>query len=182
MDDAREPLPPWPDDQFVDYAQSRQHTLLRAAYLVCGDLRIAEGLVRSALVHLARQWDRVREEQPDLFVRRLLYRDAIASWRHRPPQQVATGPGGEPGEADEADEPWDCEEVERRREVLRALDALTPRQRAVVVLRWFEERGEPEIAEVLGCGPGTVHGEGVEALGRLRDALPRADLGTGGLR
>ena len=83
---------------------------------------------------------------------------------------------------DEPDEPWDAEEVERRREVLRALDALTPRQRAVVVLRWFEERGEGEAAEVLGCTPATVHAEGVEALGRLRDALPRVDLGTGGVR
>ncbi len=94
MDDARAPQAPWPDDEFIDYAQARQHTLLRAAYLVCGDLRVAEGLVRSALVQLARQWDRVREEQPDLFVRRLLYRDAIASWRHRPPEPVATCPDG----------------------------------------------------------------------------------------
>ena len=179
MDDARAPQAPWPDDEFIDYAQARQHTLLRAAYLVCGDLRVAEGLVRSALVQLARQWDRVREEQPDLFVRRVLYRDAIASWRHRPPEQVATVPWGE---ADGADGLWDTEEVERRREVLRALDALTPRQRAVVVLRWFEERGEREVAEVLGCSVGTANSEGVQALGRLRDALPRADLGTGGLR
>ena len=179
MDDARAPLPPWPDDEFVDYAQSRQRTLLRAAYLVCGDLRIAEQLVRSAVVQLARQWSRVREEQPDLFVRRLLYRDAIASWRHRPPEHLATTPWSEP---DDPDERWDAEEVERRREVLRALDALTPRQRAVVVLRWFEERGEREVAGVLGCSVGTAHAEGVQALGRLRDALPRADLGTGGLR
>lgn len=176
MDDARTPQAPWPDDEFVDYAQARQHTLLRAAYLVSGDLRLAEELVRSALVRLARQWDRVREEQPDLYVRRLLYRDAIASWHHRPPEQAAAVPWEDP------DEPWDTEEVERRREVLRALDALTPRQRAVVVLRWFEERGEPEVAEVLGCSVGTAHTEGVQALGRLRAALPRADLGTGGLR
>ena len=129
-------------------------------------------------MQLARQWDRVREEQPDLFVRRRLYRDAVASWRHRPPEQVAASPG----RGDEPDEPWDAEVVERRREVLRALDALTPRQRAVVVLRWFEERDERDVADVLGCSVGTAHTEGVEALGRLRDALPRADLGTGGVR
>ena len=41
MDDARAPQAPWPDDEFVDYVQARQHTLLRAAYLVCGDLRLA---------------------------------------------------------------------------------------------------------------------------------------------
>jgi RNA polymerase sigma-70 factor (sigma-E family) len=176
MDDARAPQAPWPDDEFVDYAQARQHTLLRAAYLVSGDLRLAEGVVRSALVQLGRQWDRVREEQPDLFVRRLVYRDAIASWRHRPPEQLATPAWDGP------DEPWDTDEVERRREVLRALDALTPRQRAVVVLRWFEERGEPEVADVLGCSVGAAHTEGVQALGLLRGALPRADLGTWGVR
>ncbi len=177
MDDARAPQAPWPDDEFVDYAQARQHTLLRAAYLVCGDLRLAEDLLRSALVRLARQWDRVREEQPDLFVRRQLYRDAVTSWRHRPPDQVAAAP-----EWEEPDEPWDAEVVEHRRQVLRALGALTPRQRAVVVLRWFEERDERDVADVLGCSVGTAHAEGIEALGRLRAALPPADLGTGGLR
>jgi RNA polymerase sigma-70 factor (sigma-E family) len=176
MDDLRAPQAPWPDDEFVDYAQARQHTLLRAAYLVSGDLRLAEAIVRSALVQLGRQWDRVREEQPDLFVRRLVYRDAIDSWRHRPPEQVAAPAWDGP------DEPWDTEEVERRREVLQALEALTPRQRAVVVLRWFEERGEPEVADVLGCSVGAAHSEGVQALGLLRAALPRADLGTGGVR
>jgi len=177
MDDARPSQAPWPDDEFVDYAQARQHTLLRAAYLVCGDLRLAEEIVRSALVQLARQWSRVREEQPDLFVRRALYRDAVASWRHRPPEQVgATAPPLEP------DEPWDTEEIERRREVLHALDSLTPRQRAVVVLRWFEERGELDVADVLGCSVATAQTEEAAALGRLRAHLPRADLGTGGLR
>ena len=89
MGDARVPLPPWPDDEFVDYAQARQHALLRAAYLVCGDLRLAEDLLRDAFVQLARQWGRVREEQPDLFVRRILYREAVASWRKRPHEAVA---------------------------------------------------------------------------------------------
>jgi RNA polymerase sigma-70 factor (sigma-E family) len=177
MDDPRAPQPPWPDDEFVDYAQARQHTLLRGAYLVSGDRRLAEELVRSALVRLARQWARVREEQPDLFVRRLVYREAVASWRHREREQIAAAPL-----SGALDEPWEAEDVERRREVLQALDALTPRQRAVVVLRWFEERSEGEVAQVLGCTVGAVHVDGVEALARLRDALPRVDLGTGGSR
>ena len=128
-------------------------------------------------MQLAHQWDRVREEQPDLFVRRRLYRDAVASWRHRSSEQGGTVP-----DRDDLEEPWDDEEVERRREVLRALDDLTPRQRAVVVLRWFEERSEGDAAQVLGCSVDTVRTEGVEALGRLRAALPRADLGAGGGR
>ena len=66
--------------------------------------------------------------------------------------------------------------------MLRALDALTPRQRAVVVLRWFEERGERDTAEVLGCSTGTVRAEAEAALAHLRVALPRVDLGSGGAR
>ena len=66
--------------------------------------------------------------------------------------------------------------------MLRALDALTPRQRAVVVLRWFEERGVGEVAEVLGCSTATVRAQADEALTRLRAALPRVDLRTGGAR
>ena len=92
------------------------------------------------------------------------------------------GAGGTVPDRDDLEEPWDDEEVERRREVLRALDDLTPRQRAVVVLRWFEERSEGDAAQVLGCSVDTVSTEGVEALGRLRAALPRADLGAGGGR
>jgi len=177
MDDAREPQAPWPDDEFVDYAQARQYTLVRAAYLVSGDLRLAEQLVRDALVRLGRQWERVREEQPDLFVRRIVYREAVASWRHRPPEEIPSAPP-----QGDLDQQWDTDATERRREVLHALDALTPRQRAVVVLRWFEERAEAEAAQVLGCRVATVHAEGVVALGRLRDALPRADIGSGGVR
>ena len=167
----------WPDDEFVEYAQARQHTLLRGAYLVCGDVRLAEDLVRRALEQLAGQWQHVREEQPDVVVRRALYRAAVASWRHRPPERLATRPAG-----DEPDQPWDADELERRREVLRALDALTPRQRAVVVLLWFEERSEREAGEVLGCGVPTVREEADAGLARLREALPRVDLQVGGVR
>ena len=177
MDDARAPQPPWPDDDFVDFAQARQHTLLRAAYLVSGDLRVAEDVVRGALVQLARQWARVREEQPDLFVRRVVYREAVASWPKRPPQEAAPAT-----ELDDTDDQWDGDDAERRREVLLALDALTPRQRAVVVLCWFEERSEGEASDVLGCGADTVHDEAEVALAALRAALPRVDLGMGGAR
>jgi RNA polymerase sigma factor (sigma-70 family) len=179
MDEASAPLAPWPDDEFVDFAQARQHGLLRAAYLVIGDQRLAERVVLEALVHLARQWPRVREEQPDLFVRRLVYRDAVASWRHRAPAEVgeASQPAGVGPE-----EEWDDEDAERRAEVVLALDALTPRQRAVVVLRWFEERPEGEAAQVLGCSVAVVRADAESAVARLRTALPRVDLDTGGIR
>jgi len=177
MDGAEASQAPWPDDDFVDFAAARQHTLLRAAYLVSGDLRVAEDVVRDALVQLARQWARVREEQPDLFVRRVVYREAVASWRKRPPEAV-----GAPAVPDDADDEWDEEDADRRREVLEALNALTPRQRAVVVLCWFEERAEVEAGQVLGCGADTVRGEAAVALAALRAAMPRVDLIIGGGR
>ncbi len=168
----------WPADaEFVEYVSARQHTLLRAAYLVCGDLHLAEDLLRGALVKLARQWDRVRDEQPDAYVRRILYRDGVSSWRKRHPEVIGIDPTWEkPADS------WEAEEAERRLDVLRALDALTPRQRATVVLRYFEDRTEGDTAEILGVSEATVKSLTDDALARLRAALPRVDLGTGGAR
>lgn len=168
----------WPADaEFVEYVRARQHRLLRAAYLVCGDLHLAEDLLQGALVKLARQWDRVRDEQPDAYVRRILYRDAVSSWRRRRHEVVGLGPG-----LDVPTPAWEAEEVERRLDVLRALDVLTPRQRATVVLRFFEDRSERETADVLGCSVGTVKSQTHDALVRLRAAMPRVDLEPGGAR
>lgn len=168
----------WPADaEFVEYVRARQHRLLRAAYLVCGDLHLAEDLLQGALVKLARQWDHVRDEQPDAYVRRILYRDAVSSWRKRRHEVLGLEPAWDaPAVAVEA------EQVERRLDVLRALDTLTPRQRATVVLRFFEDRSERDTADVLGCSVGTVKSQTHDALVRLRAAMPRVDLETGGAR
>ncbi|HSO65051.1 MAG TPA: sigma-70 family RNA polymerase sigma factor, partial [Ornithinibacter sp.] len=91
--------------------------------------------------------------------------------------------GGVAAPAHEPLDRWDAQEVEdveRRLDVLRALDTLTPRQRAPVVLRYFEERSERDTAEILGCSIGTVKHESHDALARLRAAMPRVDLETGG--
>ena len=165
------------DVEFVEYVRARQHMLLRAAYLVCGDLPLAEDLLEGALVKLARQWERVRDEQPDAFVRRILYRDAISSWRNRRPEVV-----GMDALWEEPPDSWEAEEVERRLDVLRALGGLTPRQRATVVLRYFEDRTEQDTAEILGVSVGTVRSQTHDAMRHLRAALPRVDLGKGGAR
>lgn len=187
-----------PDVDFVEYVQARQHTLLRAAYLVCGDADLARDVLRDALVRLARQWDRVREDRPDLFVRRALYRGALATRRtdgdgevgdRSSPDEVrgagwdapAMGPGGWDSGLLDAD-PWDAEEAERRRAVLEALDTLTPRQRAAVVLRFFDDRDERDTGDVLGCSSATVRTETDQALARLRAAAPQLDVRTGGAR
>ena len=67
------------DDEFVEYVRARQHRLLRAAFLVCGDIHLAEDLLQGALVKLATRWERLRHENPDAYVRKILYRDAVSS-------------------------------------------------------------------------------------------------------
>ncbi len=166
----------WPPDVgFVEYVQARQHTLLRATYLVCGDVSVAESLLRTALVDLARQWDRVRDDGPDLHVRRALYRAAVRSGEGAP---LGTPPPPAVGGAWDAT-PWDADEAERRDDVRRALGVLTPQQRAAVVLRYFEDRGERDTADILGFSVATVRSEVREALAALRDAMPKVDLRVG---
>lgn len=113
-------------DEFADYVRARQEQLVRAAYLVCGDLALADEVVQDAFGALLLRWRRMRDDDPDTFVRRELYRAAMLR-RVRRHDGTWTGP------------------------VLPAeLAALTRRQRAVAVLLRYEERGEVEAAEVLG--------------------------------
>ena len=168
----------WPADaDFVDYVRARQGRLLRAAFLVCGDPHLAEDLLQGALVKLARNWDRVRDDRPDAYVRRILYHDAVSSWRRRRREVLGLEPT-----TDEAAAPDTDDRVVRRLDVLRALDSLTPRQRATVVLRYFEDRSERETADILGVSVGTVKSQTHDALARLRRAAPRLDLDPGGVR
>ncbi len=137
------------DPDFAAYVAARQHQFLRAAFLVCGDRAVAEDLLREAFVRLARRWDTTRTEDPDGFVRTILYREAVSASRHR--HSVLPG----------------------------ALDALTPRQRAVVVLRAFEDRPVDEAAEVLGVRVGTVRGQpdaDPDLLARLSSGIEEVDL------
>ncbi|HEY3005537.1 MAG TPA: sigma factor-like helix-turn-helix DNA-binding protein [Kribbellaceae bacterium] len=137
------------DAEFAGYVASRQQQLLRAAYLVCGDERRARELVRRALTELAVHWDRLRDANPDDFVNRVLYDDAVSWWHHR-------HHGGRPAGSDV---------------VRRALAALTPRQRAVLVLKYFDEQTEPEIASQLDLPLGTVQHQAALAVERFEAAL-----------
>ncbi|HSF98756.1 MAG TPA: hypothetical protein VLA55_08700 [Ornithinibacter sp.] len=154
--------------EFVEFAQSRQGALVRAAYLVCGDVDVAEQVVRQTLVSLARQWGRVGDERPDAVVRRILYRDAVASRRGREAPVVPVVPvasvlaHGDDGWA--LDDETETDAERRRAEVMAALDTLTPAQRATVVVRHLEERGEDEAADLLGHPVRTVRADHDSAL------------------
>jgi len=164
---------PDPYEEFAAFARSCQPRLLRAAYLICGDAHLAEDLLQSALVKVAARWSRLRDGQPEAYARTVLYRDAVSWWRRqrrevtvaRPPERRAPDRG---------------DEVPLRVVFAQALNRLTPKQRAVLVLRFFEDHTEARTAQVLGVSVGTVKSQTAVALRRLRELAPElSDLVTG---
>ncbi|GAB2626629.1 SigE family RNA polymerase sigma factor [Nocardioides ginkgobilobae] len=152
-------------DSFEEFVAARRQALLRTAYLLTGDHGHAEDLVQTAMVKAWPRWSRIAD-RPEPYVRTVLAREVTNRWRSRRWREVSTGTL--PDTAAETRDPTD-------REVLRrALLELSPRQRAVVVLRYFDDLTEQQTAEVLGIGLGTVKSHGRDALARLRVLVPEA--------
>lgn len=156
---------------FADYVRARQHVLLRAAYLMCGDRQRAEDVVQEALLKAALRWPRLRDQSPDAFVRTVMYRDLVSTWRRTRREHLQ----GDAVLERAVQQPTS----EERLDVLRALATLQPRQRACVVLRYVEDRTERETAEILGVAIGTVKSQTHDGLRTLRQALPGYALTTG---
>lgn len=156
------------DADFADYVRARQHRLLRAAYLVCGDAHRAEDLLQQAFEKLALRWETVKYGQPDAYVRRILYRDAVSSWRRTRREHLTVVPP----EPDAASQAGPQEGIGDRVDLQAALARLTPKQRAVLVLRFFEDRSEADTANVLGVSVGTVKSQTHVALANLRELVP----------
>jgi RNA polymerase sigma-70 factor (sigma-E family) len=152
------------DRDFAIYVRARQHQLLRAAYLMCGDQQPAEDLLQDTFEKLALRWDTIRDGNLDDDVRMMLYRQAVSSGlrtrRREPiPLPVLPRPAGDAA-------------VATRVEVERALRQLSPRQRAVLVLRYFEHRSETETAHTLGISVGTVRTQTHDAVAQIRQLVP----------
>ncbi len=148
--------------EFTEFVAERTHALFRVAYALTGNQHAAEDLLQTALAKTFTKWSRISTDAEG-YVKRILYRDWISLWRRRvrrPETPVPTPP-----ERSHAD----ASEDTILRLVLRdALLALPPRQRAVVVLRYLDDLGEREVAEILGCSPGTVASQASRALSKLR--------------
>lgn len=150
-------------DSFEEFVAARRQALLRTAYLLTGDHGHAEDLVQTALVRSWPRWSRIAD-RPEPYVRTVLAREVTNRWRGRRWREVSTGTL--PETPAPAADPTD-------REVLRrALLELSPRQRAVVVLRFFDDLTEQQTADVLGIGLGTVKSHGRDAMARLRELVP----------
>jgi RNA polymerase sigma-70 factor (sigma-E family) len=158
------------DEEFAQYVRARQHRLLRGAFLVCGDTHLAEELLEGALAKLAARWGRLRAEDPDAYVRRLLYRDAVSSSRRARRESLDLHLERLP----DAPNPGD---VDDRVDPERALELLTPRQRAVLVLRFFEDRTEADTAEALGVSTRSVRSQSGHHRAAPGHARPRTRRG-----
>ncbi|REE96919.1 SigE family RNA polymerase sigma factor [Thermomonospora umbrina] len=159
----------WADDRLVSaafeaFVDTHHHRLLRSAYLVTGDLHLAEDLLQDALIKLALNWTKLYAE-PEAFVRTVMYRDAVSWWRKRRREHPTASPPDR-GSGDPA------EPAAMRLLFARALDRLTVKQRAVLVLRYFEDLPEATVAQVLGVSVGTVKSQTHSALRRLRKVAP----------
>ncbi|MEO3798113.1 SigE family RNA polymerase sigma factor [Nonomuraea sp. B10E15] len=151
---------------FQAFADAHQHRLMRLAYLLTGDAHLAEDLLQSVLVRMYGRWPRLRHvDRPEAYARRTMVNQHI-SWRRR----RATGEVSIANPPERAHDPEDSTVL---RVVLRqALMRLTPKQRVVLVLRFYEDRTERDVAGLLGCSVGTVKSQTHHALARLRALAP----------
>jgi RNA polymerase sigma-70 factor (sigma-E family) len=164
-----------PED-FDEYVRARTPALIRTAYLLTGDQHRAEDLVQDALIKTYRAWNRLSGSNPEAYTRKVMYHLNISRWRRRSSAEISTDrpPEGRPG-------PDEAGRSVNRLALRSALDQLAPRQRAVIVLRYFEDASEAEVAETLGISVGTVKSTASRALDKLRAVAPSL-LGTEGVR
>jgi RNA polymerase sigma-70 factor (sigma-E family) len=147
---------------FDAFVRARHPALLRYGNLLTGDPHSAADLVQDALERTGLAWGRVRQDDPEGYVRRVMVNRHISVWRRvRRERLVADAPESAyaAGAPHVEDAMW------------LALGTLARRQRAVLVLRYYEDLSEAEIARVLGCAPGTVKSQAAKGLASLRAAL-----------
>jgi RNA polymerase sigma-70 factor (sigma-E family) len=157
------------DEDFRDFVLGSGRALHRTAYLLTGDWALAEDMVQNALARAYLSWDRVRVlEQPEAYVRRLMINQRISWWRRH---RVAEVPLQEQSETAS-----DAALVPAERDELRAaLLQLGVRQRQAVVLRYYCDLSERDVADALGCSVGNVKSLTSRGVARLRVLLAQDD-------
>lgn len=163
---------------FNEFVQARGAALSRTAFLLTGSHDLAQDLLQQALAKTAVHWPRVsRGENPEGYVRRVMINERTSCWRRKKVIEV-------PAADDELEREHQSDQAEAvvwRLAVFHALATLAPRQRAAVVLHYFHDLTEPQIAEELGCSVGTVKSQLHDAINRLRAVAP-AMLEEGALK
>jgi len=159
------------DAELREFVAARGAALSRAAFLLTGNREAAEDLVQETYVVMVKRWRRIDSVDPEPYVRRILYSRFIDGWRRRrlfelptwqPPETVSRNVSSRDEVASATD----------RLALGEALARLTPRQRAVLVLRFYEDLTEVATAEVMGVSTSTVKSQTRVALQRLRELAP----------
>ncbi|MEU4714297.1 MULTISPECIES: SigE family RNA polymerase sigma factor [Micromonospora] len=157
--------------RLAEFVASRTPALMRVAYLLTGDRHAAEDLVQSALARTIPRWRTLRNADPEGYLRTVMYREQVSWWRRlrRYRESLLTGahevPAADPSGG-----------TDLRLAMRAALRHLPPAQRTVVVLRYYEDLTETQVAQVLGCSVGTVRSRTHRAVSRLRELLPDVEL------
>ncbi|GAA4714329.1 SigE family RNA polymerase sigma factor [Phytohabitans rumicis] len=151
------------DEGFREFVELRYGELLRIAYLLTGSAHAAEDLLQTSLLKVMRRWKRV--DEPIAYVRRTMINQHISVWRRQGARELLTSMVPDRPVRDPADL------VSDRQALYGAMRRLTPRTRAVIVLRYWADLPEAEIADLLGCSVGTVKSRASRGLDRLREVL-----------
>ena len=143
---------------FDTFVSARSPALLRTAYLLVQDEGLAEDLLQTALTKAWFAWRRVQD--PEAYVRRILVTTSASWWRRKWTRETPT--------ADLPEAPVAADRIADRQDLWEAVGHLPRRQRAVVVLRYLEDRTETETADLMGCSVSTVKSQSAKALAKLR--------------
>ena len=167
---------------FEEYVRARGEALRRFAYLLCGDRQLGEDLVQEVLIKAYRRWSRIEADDPDGYLRTALVRSHVSWLRRRSSGERPGRTGDDPvtAAAPGRSAPDFADQHALRDDLWARLDRLTRAQRAVLVLRYYEDLDDRQIADVLRCAASTVRVHAARGLARLRTEL--ATTSPGGAR
>ncbi|OZM71446.1 SigE family RNA polymerase sigma factor [Amycolatopsis antarctica] len=161
------------EQEFAEYFAAKRDSVRRTAYMLCGDWHKADDLAQTAFVALHRRWRKIRDRSAtDAYVRKTLVRASIDEsrrpWRRERnvdvlPESVAAGTRFD-------------ERIVDREDLLAGLRQVPPKQRAVLVLRYFEGMDVGGVAKALGCSEGNVKSQTARGLAKLREVLGGSEL------
>ena len=151
-------------DDLTAFLAVRGNALLRTAVLLAAGREAGEDLLQEALERLLRKWHKV-DGDPEAYLRRIMYNRAVDGWRTHARRKELLG---HPVEATVVDH---ASGLDLRLALISALERLTPRQRAAIVARYWEQLSEAETAAALGCSVSAVKSAAARGLRTLREAI-----------
>ncbi|WP_166346280.1 SigE family RNA polymerase sigma factor [Phytoactinopolyspora limicola] len=156
-------------DGFTEFVANRGPALLRMALALTADRALAEDLVQEALTRAVGRWGKlVRDGDPERYIRAIMLNETRSQWRRRVRrQEVVTDDVPELAATDTTDY-----DVVHRIDMANVLKHLSPRQRAIIYLRYYEDISVAETATLMNCSPGTVKRQSFDALKRIRRLAP----------